>query len=511
MHPTLPAPDIPKAVLNKFFGASEAADEPAPPGPLFRAEAAPGRPASALRVLGIAPDAGACGHYRVKYPLMCLAAQGARVEVRTSQAEVPLESFLAANVLYLSRASTDEFRRDVKAVARLTGATVVYDLDDALGHVAPTSPAFAVYDPDTPTGKATLDGVLRFLASADGAVFSTRELQAQYGDTGKSSHVIANGLDLDLGERDWDPDGPRFDWRSVAAGQGCPVDADSLLLGWAGSSTHHDSLRELGDAVARVLARTRNAYFGMFTNPYLACHFCVERWGLPLHRVVFLPPVPFREYPRVLSAFDVALAPLKNDVFNRCKSDLRLLEHGAWGTPYVASKVAPYYRLHRETGGAGGEIATNPAEFAAHAARLLGDHDARREKGAFLGRHVRDHCNVRRVTAALPYTLRAIQESRAAVLFQPSLRSLEDAWRGLPKAAPTLDADSPCPCGSGEAYGACPNGCPPAFGELSGAAGEGAAARAGEGAAAAPEPEDGGTRAPEDGGTRAPESEGRGE
>ncbi|MBV9852072.1 MAG: glycosyltransferase [Armatimonadetes bacterium] len=476
--------EIPRAVLAKFFEAPDSeAPNPAPPqtgdgpagaaGLLYRSPGRPGLPASALTVLGVAPDEGACGHYRVRYPLMCLAAQGARVEVRRADAPIPLESFLGANVLYLSRAYTDAFRRDVQAVARLSGATVVYDLDDCLHHVSRTSPAFPAYDPAAPAGRSALDSISRFMAAADGAIFSTRELQAQYehalsrdGGPARSSHVLFNGLDLALGERDWDLEAPRFNWRALAERQGCAVDADSLLFGWAGSNTHYDSLLELGDAVARVLARTENTFFGLFTDPHLACHFCVERWGLPLRRVVFLPPAPFGRAPRVLSAFDLALAPLRNDVFNRCKSCLRLLEHGAWGTPYVASPVAPYWRFHRETGGRGGEVARAPAEFAAHAVRLLEDPDGRRERGAFLARHVRARHDVRTTAAPLLYTLRAIQESRGTVLPQPSWRSIEDAWAGVPKAAPAVDAGAPCPCGSGRPYGECPNGCPPAFGEL---------------------------------------------
>ena len=458
-----------KDALTKFFPPARRGIQQPSSSILYRSERREGLPAADLRVLGIAPDDGACGHYRVRYPLTCLAEQGAAVEVRQAGPDIPLDAYLAANILFLSRACGADTLERLKAVARLTGAALVYDLDDCLHAVAPTSPAYPGYDPDTDAGIATLDSIRHFLAGSDASLFSTRELASFYTEESRQGHVFLNGLDLTLGDRDWDTAGPRFDWRSLAERQGCAVDGDSLLLGWAGGATHRDSLEELGDAVSRILAQTKNTFFGIFTEPHLAAHFCVERWGLPLRRVVFLPPVPFREHPRVLSAFDLALAPLRNDLFNRCKSPLRLLENGAWGTPYVASKVAPYWRFHVESGGQGGEIATGSDDFVRHAVRLLGDGDERRAKGDFLRTYVRGRHDVRRTHAHLADTLRAVRAGRTQPLQRPPAQALADAWTGVPRVDPRGPAvDSFCPCGSGATYAACPRGCAPAFGPLGG-------------------------------------------
>lgn len=468
--------EYPKALLQKFFPHPTDADQ-APRGLgkqevpegrlLYQSEGYAGGEASDLRVLGIAPDAAACGHYRVTFPLMLLAERGAQVSVFTASPQLPLQAFLGADVVYLSRACTDATLRNVLAVRQLTGAAVVYDLDDCLHEVSPSNPAFGAYDLGTPAGRATLESVKGFLRACDGAILSTRELAAYYGADTRYPHLLFNGLDLTLGERDWSLLGPRFDWRAAAARQGCAVDGDSLLFGWAGSGTHHDSLRELGDAVARVLAQTKNTFFGIYTDPYLACRFCVEQWGLPLRRVVYLPVTPFQGHPRVLSAFDVALAPLRNDVFNRCKSPLRLLEFGAWGVPYVASKVAPYWRFHRETEGRAGLIASDPEEFAAHTVRLLGDGDERAQKGELVRNHVREYYDIRRTMTALPETLQAIRKAQKSALHRPSAQFVQDACTGIPRVvSPGHPAEGPCPCGSGEAYEKCPHGCVPAFGSF---------------------------------------------
>ena len=49
--------------------------------------------------------------------------------------------------------------------------------------------------------------------------------------------------------------------------------------------------------------------------------------------------VPIERYPRALAALDLdlALAPVEQNLFNECKSNLRLLEYGACGFPVVCS------------------------------------------------------------------------------------------------------------------------------------------------------------------------------
>ena len=52
------------------------------------------------------------------------------------------------------------------------------------------------------------------------------------------------------------------------------------------------------------------------------------------------------------SAWDVAVAPLHDTAFNRCKSDLKFLEYAALGLPGIYSDVVPYKHAvrHEETG-----------------------------------------------------------------------------------------------------------------------------------------------------------------
>jgi hypothetical protein len=53
---------------------------------------------------------------------------------------------------------------------------------------------------------------------------------------------------------------------------------------------------------------------------------------------------PFAEYPEALAGvnLDLALAPLQDTAFNRCKSHLKVLEYGILGIPVIASALDPY-------------------------------------------------------------------------------------------------------------------------------------------------------------------------
>jgi DNA topoisomerase VI subunit B len=53
--------------------------------------------------------------------------------------------------------------------------------------------------------------------------------------------------------------------------------------------------------------------------------------------------LPLHEYMSLYDGHQVAIAPLVNTKFNRCKSNLKLLEAGAKGIPLFASEVLPYY------------------------------------------------------------------------------------------------------------------------------------------------------------------------
>src|SRR5690606_24089897 len=103
-------------------------------------------------------------------------------------------------------------------------------------------------------------------------------------------------------------------------------------VGWGGGSSHRGDLELVADVVRALSDEAARAFVGM----------CPEK--LRPFIPEFRQGVPITEYPARLAALDLdlAIAPLEDNQFNRCKSNLRLLEFGACGFPVVCSDVAAF-------------------------------------------------------------------------------------------------------------------------------------------------------------------------
>lgn len=55
-----------------------------------------------------------------------------------------------------------------------------------------------------------------------------------------------------------------------------------------------------------------------------------------------MEPLPIHQYGQLYKFFDVSLAPLRNTKFNRCKSELKVVEAGFTKTAIIASNTGPY-------------------------------------------------------------------------------------------------------------------------------------------------------------------------
>ena len=118
--------------------------------------------------------------------------------------------------------------------------------------------------------------------------------------------------------------------------------------------------------------------------------------------------------------------------FNACKSDLRLIEGGAQGVPYVASKIAPYAEFHRMSDGIGGHLASTPSEWVKGISDLLdGEREAR---GQSLARYVKE---TRALSVVAGQWIAAFEGVRTL--------GAGDAIAAREKAG----RNAPCPCGSG--------------------------------------------------------------
>ena len=99
-----------------------------------------------LKVLGAVADTSACGYYRIMNPLQLLKLHGAKVHY-TSRPTVAM--FMDYDIILAPRQHSPEVY-EVMRMIQWESKTLIYELDDDLDAVLPSSPAYFTYFPGSP-------------------------------------------------------------------------------------------------------------------------------------------------------------------------------------------------------------------------------------------------------------------------------------------------------------------------------------------------------------------------
>lgn len=254
-----------------------------------------------------------CAFYRMFMPH--LRTEGSRY---ISTVPVPFSVMSGCNVAVVQRLATDQNYETLKKM-KMMGLKIIYDLDDDMWSVQAPNPAHkqikAVHEREI--------GFEQCASLCDLVTVSTMKLQTAVRTNASMKtniRVVNNAIEMA-----W------FKPSSV------PKDPNHVIIGWGGSPTHAEDLREMGDAVTNVVNDIDIAYahfVGMIPTKAFIGHKKIKSHGW----------VPVHEYPRRLSSWnwDIYLAPLNDNRFNRSKSNIKMLEAGAMKIPCLASDVQPY-------------------------------------------------------------------------------------------------------------------------------------------------------------------------
>lgn len=262
-------------------------------------------------VLAHPADPWGCGNYRVIRPLRAMRRNGlmeGMLSVGLLQV-VDLERY-NPDVIVLQRQIGDERLEAMRRIQRLSRAFTVYELDDYL----PNLPMKSMHREHMP--KDILKSLRRGLSFVDRFVVSTEPLAEAFAGLHDDIRVIENRLPVE-----W--------WKDLSSQRrrGCKP-----RVGWAGGVSHTGDLELIADVVKELAAEVEWVFFGM-------CPDAIRPYVHEVHSGVEIDL-----YPAALARLDLdlALAPVEQNLFNECKSNLRLLEYGACGFPVVCSDLRPY-------------------------------------------------------------------------------------------------------------------------------------------------------------------------
>ncbi len=257
--------------------------------------------------------------YRFGSPLK---AAGIELVQGVVNGEIRPERIAGVDLVCFQRDFSRQFKayQRVLAEARVQGVPVVMDLDDNLLALPPDHPDRLAGD-----FADSLPALIHALLSADALTVTTPELQQELLPFNKNVLVLPNNLDGDL-----------WQFRQPVLR---PADAQVRLL-FMGTPTHAPDLTGIAEALRntarRYGSRVRFIFFGAKAPEGLA----------DLAQVDY-QPVRSYDYRQFQQEFlrieaDIALAPLQDNLFNRCKSAIKYLEYSALGLPGVYAALPPY-------------------------------------------------------------------------------------------------------------------------------------------------------------------------
>ena len=263
------------------------------------------------RLFCVAADAHGCGHYRIVQPFEAMRREGL-VEGMIAGAHLPPVALARyrPDALILQRQITDEQLKLLESYRDFSRAFKVFELDDLIQQV----PLKSMFHAAMP--KDVLKSMRRALATVDRFVVSTEALAEQFQGFHPDIRVIHNRL-------------PPHWWRDL---QSRRRSGTKPRVGWGGGSSHRGDLELIADVVRDLAGEVEWVFLGM----------CPDKLRPYVHE--FHVGVPIDEYPCKLASLDLdlALAPLEENAFNACKSNLRLLEYGACGFPVICTDLEPY-------------------------------------------------------------------------------------------------------------------------------------------------------------------------
>lgn len=311
-------------------------------------------------------DCNGCCFWRVYQPIMEAHKQGLIqakfLQLRTSSKQEVFEAVKDADVIHSLGLMQIEFLTLMRQWQSL-GVKIVIDYDDLHYNVSPFNTAYRkfglsdvqVKDPTTgeikylwkdgTNGFSIKENKLRFhayaqtLSEADLITTTTIYLKDAMLEIQPNANVqvLPNAVDLER----WKPLDIRDKYK------------DEFRFGWAVSGSHGPDWIYIRPVLLEFLKKHPKAKFICIGDTYMDIKEGLHEVKDQIEWYNFSDLWEGHySYMMPMLGLDVAIAPLADLEFNKCKSPLKFVEYTAFGWPVIASKMLPYSEcmLHGENG-----------------------------------------------------------------------------------------------------------------------------------------------------------------
>jgi glycosyltransferase involved in cell wall biosynthesis len=245
------------------------------------------------------------------------------------------------------------------------------EIDDYCLQINNDSPAFRTFLGNTEHSLS----IRKHLEMSDAMIVSTPYLAKLYEEFNKNYKIIPNGIDFKIWDKLQNP--PKH---------------ERIRIGWAGASTHHEDLRYVKPVIDKILEKYPDVeFFFMGGTP----DFLVNKHPRIIADNCWKNPYKYPQYIKN-KGFDIGIAPLLDNNFNRGKSNLRWLEYSALNIPTVASCVEDFKRTIQD--GKTGFLCLELGEWEKRLSLLIEDEKLRREMGQNANDEVREKFNIEKIS-----------------------------------------------------------------------------------------------------------------
>lgn len=173
---------------------------------------------------------------------------------------------------------------------------------------------------------------------------------------------------------------------------------DKYIIGWIGANNHHLDLKKLAEPFKKLLKnKNHKLLLGGYNQSskeyyeYIESIFTsnFQRNPNQYQRVEWMD---IMNYALMYNLMDCALAPLNSDKFSLCKSNLKVLEAGAFSLPIICSNVEPYKEFIDQ-----GLVLTPKGDWDGVMRGLISNPKKGRELGARLHDYVKEKYNIKKI------------------------------------------------------------------------------------------------------------------
>lgn len=294
---------------------------------------------------------GGVGWYRIINPLEKLGADVQRGKFFLNGVKTALEMKERGEIWVTKPMDSPNVVMEMFADRDFAGTKIVLDLDDDPFNHNPKHPMYEEFMAKAPV-------YTMFIKSADHIICSTEYIKDVVKSINPKITVIPNSIDPEI----W-----KVKRKKRTDGK--------IRIGWFGSSSHIADFDILESFMKDILEKYPQVEFHL-------AGFSFENLGDKEGRVFnYAGTKGYEEYPQFVADMDldIALAPLHDTQFNRCKSNIKWLEHSMLETPMVLSDVTPYKEVVKNY--KTGYLAKNKSQWIKYLSWLIESEEKRKEIG----------------------------------------------------------------------------------------------------------------------------------